>query len=252
MSERAVTDVVGFLLVFALVASIVGIVSVAGLDTLEEARYGEQTNNAERAFDVLADNLKDVHREGAPSRATEVSLQNARIETTGRANINVSGWDGAGTNFTANRTVTTIRWESQSTEPTRVSYAFGAVLRTDRDGGLVVNRPPFQFDTERTIIPIVDTDAESPGSFSGTTVRVRGERGTTRIAYAGDASMLDNLWVNVTTSRPEVWRAYLDERPGTDCSITPGPGDKRRVRCELDQREELFVAVYPIEIEIER
>jgi len=56
--RRAVSDVVGYVLVFSLVSLTVGVVSVAGVGALQDARDVEQANNAERAFDVLGDNVE--------------------------------------------------------------------------------------------------------------------------------------------------------------------------------------------------
>lgn len=252
MDDRGVSNVVGYLLVFSLVVSIVAIVSVSGLNTLESVRYQEQTNNAERAFDVLADNFRDIHREGAPSRATEISLQDAQLATVETTTLNLSGWDGTGTNFSVERTSTAIVWESQGGVPTTITYVFGGVFRTQREGSSVVVPPPFEFETQRTVLPIVNLRTRGPESFSGTTVRVRGERGTPNIVYAGDASVLPNLTLDVTTARPETWKDYLDAQPGTDCSIEDAPAEgKRVVECELTQRQELFVATYPIDVDIQ-
>jgi len=61
----------GFVFAFALVTASVGVVYTTGIGGLEDARENEQVTNAVRAFDVLHDNIEDVTREDAPSRATE-------------------------------------------------------------------------------------------------------------------------------------------------------------------------------------
>lgn len=254
MNRRAASNVIGFLLIFSLVASVIAIVSVTGVDALNDIKEGEQSRNAERAFDVLSDNLNDVHREGAPSRATEISLQDAQIDTTGTATINITGWDSSDpdTNFTVNRTVNPIVWQPRGGGDTRISYEFGAVIREQRQGGIVVTEPPFQMATDRTILPVIDTDGFEPSTYSGTTLRVRGVRNTPRIITTGEGSMYDNLKIEITSPRADIWASYLEREPGTSCSLGDAPGERDRVTCDLDTRDQLYIAVYPVTVEIAR
>lgn len=259
MNERAASNLIGFLLIFSLVASVIAIVSVTGVDALNDVKRGEQVNNAERAFDVLADNMNDVHREGAPSRATEISLQDAQIQTTGNATINVSarGDDPDEANFTVVQESNTIVWEAKEGRPTTVAYEFGAVIRDQRNGGLMVKQPPIQWDQDRMIVPVIDTDAINSTVSSGRTVRVRGIRGSPGIAFTGDVEY-DAIWVNVTSIRAEEWGDYIESQTDTSCTLRDGPEELDRVTCEIDRDstdadsiEEIHVAVYPITVTVE-
>ena len=259
IDERAASNLIGFLLIFTLVASVIAIVSVTGVDALNDVKRGEQVNNAERAFDVLADNLNDVHREGAPSRATEINLQDARIQTTENATINVSakGDDAGEANFTVRQEITPVVWQSRQGRPTKVAYEYGAVFRDQQDGGVIVKRPPIQWKQDRMIVPVVDTDAVNATVRSGRTVRVRGIRGSPGIAYTGDVEY-DELWFNVTSQRAALWGEYVESETDTSCTIRDGPGSLDRATCLIDRDstdadsvEEIHVAVYPVAVSIE-
>jgi hypothetical protein len=250
MGERAVSDVVSYVLIFSMVSITVGVVSVAGVASLQDVRNVEQVSNTERAFDVLADNLADIHREGAPTRATEISLADGRLSITSNATMNVSGWSGSGTNFTTgNVSVDVIRWRSGGTE--ELAYEFGSVVRSSPDGGIVTRRGPFEFDADRTIIPIVQTRTTAPTQHSEGISRVRGSRSIPSIVHRGDASVLTNLWLNVTTDHGIAWHGYLADRPGTDCTLDRS-GSRDRIECSLDLRTELYVTIHPINVELER
>ncbi|MFC6988243.1 hypothetical protein ACFQJD_05030 [Haloplanus sp. GCM10025708] len=95
MPDRAVSDVVGFVLVFSLIITSVGVVTVFGISTLEDARTDERINNAERAFDVLADNFDDIARGGAPSRATEIKLAETSLTLAETVDLSVNASDEA-------------------------------------------------------------------------------------------------------------------------------------------------------------
>ena len=90
MDERGVSDVVGFVLVFALVTATVGVVYTTGIQGLTGSRDVERVNNAERAFDVFANNVDDVIRRGAPSRATEVKLADADLHYGAPVTVNLT------------------------------------------------------------------------------------------------------------------------------------------------------------------
>lgn len=250
--DRGLTDVVGYVLIFSMVALTIGIVAVAGLSTLVEVKNVEQTRNAERALDVLADNLKDLRLTGAPYRATELRLTGATLDTATTATMNISGWDGAGTNFTVEVTSDIITWRSTRGSQTTLVYTFGTLLRNPREGGIVSRQAPFRFAPDRTIIPIVQTRSRSAQSFGEGTVRVRAERSVPLIQHRGDASMYSNLWLNVTTRYADTWKQYLDAQRGTTCSIQTASGSKETVACDLAGRDELYITIHPVNIELER
>jgi hypothetical protein len=256
MGDRAVSDVVSYVLIFSMVSVTVGVVSVAGVASLQDVRDVEQVSNTERAFEVLADNLADVHREGAPTRATEISLANGGLSTTSNATINVSGWSGGSLEFTTGDvTNDVIRWRASGVGGEELAYEFGAVVRSSGSGGILTRGGPFQMDTDRTIISIVQTRATDTGKFGEGIVRVRGERSIPSIVHSGDATTLDRLWLNMTTDHGIAWNGYLDDRPGTDCTLDD-TGDRDRLECRLTNttitRSELYVTVHPVNIALER
>ena len=96
-NHRAVSEIIGFVLVFSLILGTITIVYVGGLSGLDDARNAERVNNAERAFDVMANNFQQMGRGDAPNRATEIKLADAQLTTTpNRAvNVNRTGLDSA-------------------------------------------------------------------------------------------------------------------------------------------------------------
>ncbi|MEF8838024.1 MAG: hypothetical protein V5A18_00800 [Haloarculaceae archaeon] len=252
MSDRGVSDLIGYVLVFSLVASSVAIVSIGGLDSLENARSVEQVNNAERALDVLADNMEDLFREGAPSRASEVTLEAASFQTSDKVIINISGNQTGGPNFSFQSQSNVLVWESQGGRDTELRYAFGTVIRNQRAGGVVLREPPFEFGDERTILPIVQTRTRNPQSLAGGKIRVRGVRLRSVVVWRGDASF-DRLHLNVTTPAPDIWEEYLEVRDQVvDCErqsvVDP---EKTKVYCEFET-DELYIIKQPVRVMLER
>ena len=252
--ERGVTDVIGFILVFGLVATTVAIISINGMGTLQDSRDAEQVNNAERAYDVLADNMADVYQEGAPHRATEISLEKAQLNTATTVRLNVSGVDSSD-NYYPIKDVRAqpIVWESTEATQSTIAYSFGAVVRADRQGGVIVNEPPFVLEDDRMILMAVKTQTTEPQSMSGTTVRVRGSKAQSGSTVRTDQlDAYSRLEINVTTPRAAIWKRYFERKDvTTSCSIDEETG-RERVSCEISPPpDQLYVTVSSIDVEVE-
>lgn len=255
MADRGASEVLSFALVFGLVVGSVAIVSVSGLSSLESARDAEQMNNAERAFDILADNMADIHERGAPSRATEVSLGEAQLFTGENVTFNVTAKDSTGSLSTVTKTrkVRPIIYEGNKDR--RIVYEAGAIFRVNRDGGLMLDDPPFVTETERVMIPMVATNSETVESTGGSTVLIRANRKSTDVAVSNTRGGYDSLYINISSPRNEYWKNYLVDDPHFDCGSAPyieTINGEDYLECEHDTPRVAHVVVYDIAITIDR
>lgn len=191
--DRGVSEVISFALIFSLIVATVALVYVSGIGGLEDTRASERITNAERAFDVLADNIADIHREGAPSRATEIKLADARLQfgdstriTVQVENLNETLTEGGNTSTV---TIDPIVYSSDSGP--KLVYSNGGVFRQDRGGTVVNRRPSFLFPDdggERTaVVPAIQTRNVGPDSTgSQRTILVRTLLATREVAIAED------------------------------------------------------------------
>lgn len=251
MDKRAASEVLSFALVFGLVVSSVGIISVSGLGALQDTRDAEQFNNAKRAFDVLADNMDDLHQRGAPSRATEVSLEQAQLYTGDNVTINVTVYPSSSGKVTATRQVRPIVYEGNGDQ--ELIYEGGAVFHTTRNSGRIEQRPPVVTREDRVLVPIVQTRMPNVQSVSGTTVLLRANResSTVPIRYGTD-TVIDNVSVNVTSPRSDLWREYFETTQFDECTEgTDGDGDPYVTCFTGSGPERVYVPVHEIGIDIE-
>lgn len=239
--RRAVSDVISFTLVFALITATIGIVYVSGFTGLQNTRDAERITNAERAFDVLADNINDIHSEAAPSRATEIKLADAQLEfgESTRVTIDIVNYDGSGENVSS-VSLDPIVYSGSSSE---VYYENGAVFRVDRSGATMNRQPSILFSTdsnEKTVVfPTIETRVDGPASTgSQRTVLVRTLLATREVTVAetdptavtddntGHGTDPDNdgspefkaeIQIETSPQRASRWKEYLDsEIPDTD------------------------------------
>jgi len=147
--RRGVSETVGFVLVFSLVMLTVGTVLTVGYAGLQDAR------DAERAFDVLANNIEDITARGAPIRGTEIRLAEASIGPGAPVTMNISGFaaDGSRQFSTGNNTLDTIEYEADGT---KIRYTGGAVTRVQSDGSTLLGDPNYRLANDSVIIPIVE------------------------------------------------------------------------------------------------
>lgn len=250
--DRGVSEVLGFALVFSLVLASVAIISIAGVGALQDTRDAEQINNAERAFDVLADNVGDIHQEGAPSRATEMRLSQAELYTDHNVTVNVTATTGTNS-VTVERELRPVVYRAKN--DATLTYEGGAVFRVGESGGSVFRAPPIMADSDRTVISIVAPQAPYRRSVGSTTVLVRAtERLRTVDIRDVDGSYTD-VYVNVTSPHYQEWRTILSDGGLEDCRTGTDANGDSFVTCALDpssQIDALYVTTVAMDVSIER
>ncbi|QSG11370.1 putative pilin/flagellin [Halapricum desulfuricans] len=226
--ERGMSEVLGFALVFALVVSTTVLVAVVGFDELENTRDQEELNNAERAFDVLADNMADIHADGAPSRATEINLESAQLETGKTTSINITI-----TNSSVPPFVYTVEPLVFSSDGVDIVYSAGAIFRDTQSGGLILKKPPIEISKERALISIVQLQNDGDVmSASGGTVRIRavntGQRPIPTLMRSPPSK--ERMVINITSPRSDLWKDYLESQGTLKCEQPK----EDNVRCSIE------------------
>lgn len=221
VSDRAVSEVVGFILVFSLVLGTITVVYVGGFAELEDTRIHEQNTNAERAFDVLADNFEEIGRDKAPSRATEIKLSGSGVRVADNRNRR--------SQITANGSRAAAQSRPivyESGEGTRIVYESGAVFRQEREGAVMIREPDFVFDEHRTVVRYIEARGGEQSISGSKTVLVRAERTHSRLLLSEMNATGVDVEFNVTTDggRAESWQRYLEgelEGLNRDCEQIP-------------------------------
>lgn len=235
MTDRGVSNVVGFVLVFSLVLSTVVVVYAMGFPGLEQRRDAERVTNAERAFDVLADNVADVSDRGAPARATEIKLAEAslRMGEPSRLTVEITNLGTPAPTFSTR--IDPIVYAATGSD-TRLVYEAGAVIRVQNDGAVMKRDPGPVFvedgGTRTAVVPMLQTRGVGQTSVGGsTTVRVRTDLAVAEVQNASTSGGPYDVKVTMETSpdRAAVWEAYLDDEVSAaytgvsdPCSATGG------------------------------
>jgi hypothetical protein len=254
MTDRAVSDAIGFVLVFSLIIASVGVVYTTGFAALSDSRDEERVTNAVRAFDVLADNFEDIYRTDAPSRATEIKLSDASLAFGEETELTVNVTNVPGESYSVD--VEPIVYRASNTDTT-VVYENGATFRTDRGAGVMKRAPHLLVrDTggsQVVIVPVVQTRSKSTAGVGGSsTVLVRSERVESEMLSSVPADADDNanvsqydvtITMETDPARAEAWMRYLDDQDGTTCTMPASD----TVECTV-VADELRVSVTRIDV----
>lgn len=217
MRDRGQSELVGFVFIFGLILLTISLVTATGFVGVQNARDHQRTTNAERAFTVLADNVDDVTRHGAPSRATEIKLADAKLSAEETTTVTISGErvSNADDNFTHTYAVHPIVYDA-GTE-TEIAYSNGAVVRRDGRSAIMIREPDIVFTDDAVVVPIVRTYPVGNGETGGsTTVLVQARHADTEILRTDEAEY--EITLEVTSSRADAWERYFASDPATDCS----------------------------------
>lgn len=238
--ERGQSEVVSFLLIFSLVILAIALVGITALTGLNNAQEFQETSNTEQAFLVLAENIEDTNREGAPSRDTEISLSESTLTLEGTEQINITV-DGGETRTFESRPIV---YESRG--DTSISYRSGLLVRDDDGNALPFRNPQFVLTEESVVLPVVTTSAESERTRAGTAAVQLVTRSTgTEVVASEEFDDPVTVEIEITSSQADIWEEYLEN---TECDLV-GDTDDDVAECSIDT-EQAFISVETIEIEL--
>ena len=208
--ERAVSEVLGYVLVIGIVTITVGVVMTLGIGGLEAAQQAEQINNMERGFDVLAHNVEELADRNAPTRATELRIATGSLSFGTPTTINVSVDDEL------------VREQSVVSEPivydsgtgTQIVYDSGAVIRSDGGYSTMLSEPRFIFANDTVLIGGIQT-RPTAGTIESTsepgTMLIRGEYLGT-LVESENVEDKEAIVIDVETEYPQAWERYFRDQ----------------------------------------
>jgi hypothetical protein len=251
-ADRGVSEIIGFVLVFSLILGTISIVYVGGTASLDDARNAERVNNAERAFDVMANNFQQMGRGDAPNRATEIKLADAQLTTSTNRGVSVNATE---LDTAVGGSPITIRYDAPG--DTRIVYEHGAVIREDEESAIMRKEPDWLFVDEQIVFRLLELRGANQGvGGSSSTALVRAETRTRNVIVNKRSSTDVNITVQTHPDRAEVWERYLKEnlKAGTTAGSvtctesTITPGETVELKCDGDDTDALAVSKVKIDV----
>ena len=240
--QRSVSEVLGYIIIFGLIITAVGFVTLLGMPALEGVLEVEQASNAERAFDVAGENMAAIYERSAPSRATEIDLGTSEIYYGDPIVMNVT-IDGE-SNVTEIRPV-----KLHVSDRTTLVYEGGAAFREEGEGGVMLREPPLLLSSDRVHVPVVKTTAPAVEAASGTTILLRGESAD-RAVLASEANAPGPVNITIESPRYELWERYFTDKSAIDEGDCTVDHDEESVECQINNPETAVVTLQEIEVSL--
>jgi hypothetical protein len=237
--ERGVSDLVAFVLMFAIIITGVGIVSLGAFDNLEEFSDREQIESSERGLSAAAATLDNLHRQNDTRRSFSLALGGGSVYLNeSEIGINVTDNSYSEFNETYLINATEHRFD-RSPEDITVAYEGGGVFRRPGFGSRY--QPSLECTNDTAIVSLVKLEADnfaiSKGYDSTTTLNPRGLPGESPVADLDDTLLFsativeqepriardvgEGLRINVTESaNPEQWEDYLEGSGWSDVTTS--------------------------------
>lgn len=241
-TDRGVSEVVGFVVVFGIIIGSVGILYMTGFGAMDDFRENQQQRNADYALDALAENVNDLlQNDGIQQRSGELSLRKGTIETpnsTVVSAVRVDGTDVLGQHL-ADEGLSNMGAFTYEYEGTTVAYQGGAVTKVTDSGELAVRAPPMQcIDGETAVVSLAVVDGDSSRLTADSSREITANKRGTTVVRGGDVEIeLDD-----SVPAEPAWNRSLDEQ-GFEYDTTTGT-----FTCGGGSSEGIVVRITTIEI----
>lgn len=226
---RGVSNTLGYALTFAIIIASVLFIFTSGVGSLNDVRESSQETNSVRAFEIMGNNIEDVHRWQAPSRSTEIQLGGGFMAVSDndptRIRINSTN-PNTGRSFNHTLTSRTLTFDTGT--GTQVVYDTGLLLRADDGNSYPVQDPPFTFTDNRTTYNLIKGRGSSSvgGDITVQLVATKIRSSfVNRSAAPPDSSPIEtNITVNASESRLDAWKVYFEQEGLTavDADVSDG------------------------------
>ena len=217
--NRGQSEVLGYVIVFSIIIGSVALVYATGYPSLESAREATATENVEKAFDVMDENIRDIQQRGAPSRATEIRIAGGTLELEDPATIRVyvENSTNSSDNATTSFNTVPVRYVDESGRV--VSFESGGIIRGNGTDSAMIEGPDWTITEEASIFPVQTLIARGGTRSVGgeTTVLVLTQLSSTSApgSYQADSSSRSIVNITVYSDNTRAWQQYFEQMNGT-------------------------------------
>ncbi|MFC7203911.1 hypothetical protein ACFQJC_10315 [Haloferax namakaokahaiae] len=207
------SEVIGFVLVFALIVSSISVFYITGNTALTSLKDDEQINNGDRAFIAMAENMNDLLNARGPQREGEIKLAGGTMSFNDTSALSLKIEAGG----------TTIGPQSVSTgslvyqlNDEAIWYESGGVFRESSVWSTMKREPGLLCTPSHAIISTVSLSLETNATSVSRegTVLIVGRRAGTNVVYPAtgfEDSGMKNATLTVTSQNDDAWEEYLTE-----------------------------------------
>lgn len=225
MTERGVSDLVGFILIFGIIMTGATFALVVGQDEISNIRTNEQSVNAERAMVLVGQSLDGLDRSRSASTVGSVNLNDGSLRLTAGENVTVSVENGTtGRSWTWTVPTGSLEYELDDTV---LSYENGMVSRSDRGNGISLSDPHLTCAEDRAIVSVITLNRTGSQQVGSGRVSIVGHLNETRLLYpvnrtgVGSPTNATDVFVDVNSTHTDVWNATVEDHSSWNWTTSP-------------------------------
>ena len=202
--SRGVSEVVGYLLVFSIVVTIVSVIYASGMPMVERTKENSALQSMETVFITLQSNIKKVALAQSPVRTMKLNLIKGSISANKKAGtITVNGQPIQFGNI------------EYTLGARKMIYELGAVIESTPGGSIIVSDPPIFFTNSSGKAHVFISVINASGTFSAgsgiaeMSMRQDNPSNDTRVIYNGTVDY-DYVNISINSSYAHAWSLFLN------------------------------------------
>lgn len=218
MSNRAVSELVGFVLIFGIIMTGATLAVMVGQDQISDIDDHQQTRNAERSLELFGRSLNGLDQARSDSAISTININDGSLTMSSNGDVTVTVENQSmATPWTWSQNHNTGGLE-YSYDDTVVRYENGMVLRSDRGSAVSRIDPPMRCSDDQAIVSVVTLNTTGDRQVGDGRVSVVGYKNETRLLYprnrsgAGSALNATYVTVEVNTDHEGIWDGRMVEK----------------------------------------
>ena len=244
-SESAVSEVIGFILVFSIIMLAISLIYAVGYPAIQSSKENTQFQNMEQSFMVLQSNINTVAFGHAPVKIMKTSLGGGSLTVDPDA-----GWIYVNTTsgvYSRNVTIGAIEYEKNGR---RIAF----------EGGGVWKKYPVGYAIKLSEPRIFVQDVDGNKTVFVSIINISSENGISAVGGEGTASVVarfnrshtpeydyspGNVTITVTSDYADAWKRYFE-----DMGFSVSGSGTNPVTAEISDVNTLIVNEHVIEVEV--
>jgi hypothetical protein len=223
--DRAVSNTVAFVLVFSLIVTSVGLVTTAGVNSLQDVQENQQADSSAALIRAAGAGINEVATGDRPSYRSSLDLGGGGLQVTNRTEVRVEVSNTSGTIFNQTYQPGALRYRANDRN---VTYQSGLLARGgERRQAVFLGGAGFRCDRARDYVSLTVVSLRNPTGVAtgGGPVTIRASAppapppdNVTGLDFPAERPHPTATAVNVTVAGPyaTAWDQALTERGFTD------------------------------------
>jgi hypothetical protein len=210
--NKGVSEVIGYLLVFSIVVTIVSVVYASGMPVVEQTKESSALQSMETVFLTMQSTIKKVALAQSPVRTMKLNL------VTGSMSASESAGDITISTNVSPPILISFGNITYTLGSRRLSYENGAVIEHSPGGNIIVSEPLIFFtnysgsDNTYILISVINASGtcSTGGGIANMQMRQSDPNNDTKVVYDGSEAVVEYVNISINSPYALAWSLFLN------------------------------------------